>query len=489
MASDILNATSYQTLVGANADIRATVWSAKVAKTVEETSIFKNFIGGEGSKMPVVKKTDLTAGQAQDVVFTTVAPIRGQGVLGETELKSVTRKINPNTFRVRVDLMRQAVGWTQVLKKLRLGGTIDQITSDIMGGWYARKSDDDIQIVLRNRALLVSPGTNLLRIRAASQAALRSTDTITPAIIDSAKSTLLSNGANEIGLETDNMGATIPKYLMFAPEYFLSPLRSNSTYLSSMQYGGLRGDQNSLFTGKYPIWNNVVIFPHNIKQDDADGRQGSPLAPVAYLGTALAEGTTVTTVTGGSTTDPAGDGDYFAYFPGYPWYITQNETLATDSNTYYFMIYNHTTDKKYEICSYVTAGVHASAKQVTVTRGTSVNFAGNATANTASRFSTAHPSGAIIIPCTVQGVPLGWALDMGAEALFHATGSEDATPIIWTDDFHVVGKPDDAHLKAFGLQSIRGMSVFTDRRAMAKNFLLIEGAVSVAGVAPEPFTS
>lgn len=487
MSADISAVTSYQTLVAANSDIRRVVWSQKVIQTIKEKSIFKDFAGGEGTNMPVSNKQDLSKGEGEDVVFTTVSPVRGQGVLGETELKSATYTVKPSTFKVRVGLMRHAVGWTQVLQKLRFGN-IDQITSDLMGDWYRRKYDDDIQIRLREYARLTAPGNNLLRVNnRASNATIRSTDTMAPSFIDTSKSSLIGQGATELGLETDNMGAGIPKYLLFGPENFLQPLRSSSTYLAGLQYGGVRGDANPMFTGKYPMWNNNIIYPHNIKNDDADGRQGSPLAPVAFLGTAISDGTT-TTVTGGGTTDPASTSDYFAYFPGFSWYITYGETLPTDSDTHYAMIYNHTTDGKYEVFSYVASGVHASGKQITVTRGNPTTLNGNIVAQAAGRFSFNHPSGAIIIPCTINGVPLQYALHMGAQALYYATGSEDATPILWGDDFHVMGKPTETHLKAFGMQGIRGMNVFTDRRSMAKNYKLIVGAASVPGVSPEAYT-
>ena len=487
MAADISAVTSYQTLVAANTDIRRVVWSQKVIQTIKEKSIFKDFSGGEGTNLPICNKQDLGKGEGEDVVFTTVSPIRGQGVLGEDELKGKVHTVKPATFSVRVGLMRHAVGWTQVLQKLRFGN-IDQVTSDLMGDWYRRKYDDDIQIRMREYARLTAPGANLLRINSrASDATILSTDTISPTFIDISKSSLIGQGATEIGLETDNMGAGIPKYLLFAPENFLTPLRSSSNYLAGLQYGALRGDSNPLFTGKYPMWNNNVIYPHNIKIDDADGRQGSPLAPMAFLGTAIIDGTT-TTVTGGGTTDAAGTGDYFAYFPGYPWYLTKGEVLPTDSGTHYAMIYNHASDGKYEIVSYVTGGMEATAKQVTVTRGVPASGAGNIAAQAAGRFTFQHPSGAMIIPCTVNGVPLQWALHMGAQSLFYATGSEDATPILWGDDFHVMGKPSETHLKAFGMQGIRGMSVFKDRRTMAKNFKLIVGAASVPGVSPVSYT-
>lgn len=491
MSADMTAVTSYQTLVAANSDIRRVIWSQKVLQTVKEKSIFKDFAGGDGQSMPVANKQDLSAGEGEDVVFTSVSPVRGQGVLGEDELRSQLHDIKLSTVKVRVGLMRHAVGWTQVLKKLRLGGTIDQITSDLMGGWYQRKYDDDIQIRLRNYALLVAPGNNLLRVgNRTSDATMLSTDTLSASFIDTMKSGLIAMGATELGLESSKGKAAIPKYMLFAPENITAPLRTSTTYLQGLQYAGLRGEANPMWTGEYPMWNNVVIYPHNIKTDDANGRQGSPLAPVAFLGTAITDGTT-TTVTGGGTTDPAGTSDYFANFPGYPWYITKNETLASDSNTYYAMIYNHTTDGKYEIVSYVTGGFHASGKQLTVTRGVPTSGQGNINAHqvvAGSRFSFNHPSGAMIIPCTVNGVPLQWAWGTGADAIFYGTGSEDATPIVQGEDFHVLGKPEDSHLKGFGLQGIRGMSVYTDRRSMAKNYKLIQCAAQIPGVNPVAYT-
>jgi hypothetical protein len=126
---------------------------------------------------------------------------------------------------------------------------------------------------------------------------------------------------------------------------------------------------------------------------DVDGRQGTPLLPMAFLGTALTDGTT-TTLTGGGTTDPAGTGDYFAYFPGYPWYITSTDSLPTESQTFYAMIYNVTgTDiNKYEIVSYVVAGFEATGKSLVVTRGTTATAPGNSRANSSGRFQNNHPS-------------------------------------------------------------------------------------------------
>ena len=466
--SDLGNATLYKDLVTANSQIKATVWSEKVLRTQKEKSIFRDFTGGERSGSPVTKKRDLEKGMAEEVIFTTVASVRGQGKLGENELKSATSKLNFGTFKVNIDLLRNAVSFSQVLKLLRFSGrSLDQLSSDLMGDWWLRKYDDDIQVTLRNRAKLVSPGDNLLRINnRVVEADLRSTDTLTTTAIESSKGSLISMGATEIGVDTDVSGAAIPKYLFFAPDGITRPLRSSATYLASLQQAEVRGRENPLFSGKYPLWDNNIIFAHNIKVDDADGRQGSPLFPMAFLGTAIADGTPVT-MTGGGVTYAAGDSDYFAYFPGFAWKIYDSEVLPTDNNDYYAMIYNHKTDGKYEVVKYTAAGVHATGKQVTITRGSTtqtggVNGGANVTAQAAGRFSLAHPSGAIIVPCTWDGVPLAWALHMGGDALFYATGEKDAERIHEEDDFK--NAAGEAHLKAIGIQGVRGMSPFVDKR-------------------------
>lgn len=483
-----VNATSYAAVVAANPSFKAILWSQKVLMGASQRSIFKGLIGAEGSKMPVIRKRDLTKGNAQQVEFTTITPVRGQGVLGENTLTGNERGLNWGSFNVTVDLLRQAVSYTQVLGLLRkYGKTLGQLSSDLMTEWWARKNDDDIMTTLRQRALLVSPATNLIRVnQRTSRTALLSSDTMTTSTVEMTKAALAGIGGKAIEESAESgMKSSVEKFLLVAPDNFLRPMRSTSSFQSVLQNAQVRGNVNELFSGMYPLWDGNILNNHIIKEDAADGRQGSPLQPYARLGTALADATP-TTITGGGTTYPAGTGDYFAYFPGFSWKIYDAEVLPTDSATHYAMIYNVTTDHKYEIFSYTAAGVSASGHQITsVTRGTTSNFNGNVIANAASRFSAAHPSGSIILPCTINGVVLGWGLHMGAEALFHAIGEKDAQPISNKQDYEDASG--EAHLVGGGIQGIRGMSVFTDKRAVAPNFVLVEGTYVVPGVNPEPY--
>lgn len=480
MAALFPNATTYATLVAADSDFRAVVWSKIFENTFKYRAKWAHFTGSEGSGMPITKKTDLEAGIAQDVVFNMVSPIGGQGKLGENLLRETTQAITESSFRVRVDLERQGIAYSKLINWLRRNLNPEQKASELLSSWAVQKHDDNFQVVLRRWGMVVDPGNNLVRAGGrASQAALLSTDYISPSFIELVKGRLMANGATPMANVLETSGAVVPKYLFYGMDPLIRPLRSNSTFLSTLQYGDVRGGENALFTGRYPMWdNNIIYSDEQPLGTDINGRQGSPLLPMAYLGTALTEGTS-TSLTGGGTTDPAGTADYFANFPGYPWYITTSDTLPTDNTTYYAMIFNLSGADagKYEVVSYVTAGFSASGNTLTVTRLGASGLA-NARALTNARYQNTHPSGSPIVPCTVQGVPLGWGIHTGADALRYAVGAVENERADQLDDFGLdIG---------IATQTIRGMSVYTDRRDLAKNFAIAEAAVIHPLLNPAP---
>lgn len=469
MASLLPNATTYAQLVAADSDFRAVLWSRVFTQTYRYRSRWAHFTGPEDSGMPVTKKTDLSAGIAQDVVFNMVSPIGGQGVVGATQLRTVTRAITEHSFRIRVDANRQGVAYNQLINWLRSDMNPEQQAMKLLANWSTRKYDDDLMVVLWRYGRMTDPGNNLVRIGGyATQNELRSTDYLSTSVIEFSKSRLMALGASPVAADLVESGSVCPQFLFYTSDAMMKPLRTNSTFLSTLQYGDVRGKDNALFTGKYPMWDNNVLYADETGTSDVDGRQGTPLLPMAFLGTALTDGTT-TTVTGGGTTDPAGTGDYFAYFPGYPWYITSTDTLPTDVVTHYAMIYNLTGADitKYEIVSYLASGFTADGSALTVTRGTTATAPGNSRANSVGRFQNNHPSGSAIIPCTSQGVPLVWAIHSGSDSIRYAIGNVENQRADQLDDFGMD--------QGIATNTVRGISVFTDRRNIAKNFTIVEG--------------
>jgi hypothetical protein len=484
MASLFPNATTYATLVAADANFRVTVWNQVINLTHKYRSKFRHFSGPPGSGMPVCKESDLSAGMGQDVIFNTVAPILGQGKRGEDMLRDSTVALNESSNSVRVDLERQGIGFSQLINWVRKNLNPEAKSAELLGDWSVRKYDDNILIKYREYARLTAPGTNQILVNSrAAETNILTADKLSPSIIEGSKANLMALGAKALANDIVENGAVIPQFLFYAPDAFVRPLRSNSTFLGTLQYGDVRGKDNALFTGRYPMWDNNIIYAdeEGAKTNDGDGRQGSPMLPLAFLGTAITDAT-MTTITGGGTTYPAGTGDYFAYFPGFSWYIVNGETLPTDTGTYYAMIYNLSgaAINSYEIVSYTASGVAASGATITVTRGSATDGKGNQAANTAGRFTTSHPSGSVILPCTDQGVPLGWALHTGADSMRYASGMFENQRAEQSDDFDL--------LRAIAIQSIRGMTVYTDKRSVAPNFVVVKGAVSHPFANPVAYT-
>ena len=483
MASLFPNATTYAGLVTADSDFRAILWSRIFENQFRYKSTWRDFIGGEGSLMPIVKKTDLSAGIAQDVVFNFVSDIGGQGKLGGNLLREATRQIDTSSFRVRLDAERQGVSYNQLINWLRADMNPERVAVEKLSNWAVRKHDDNIHTLYRRYATVVNPNSNLARPGTiTARNSLLSTSYIDTTFIEKTKAFLMANGATPISTNAvmSQGGGESPQYLFVSPDAALRALRVyNSTFINSLNYAQGRGSENPLFTGRYPLWDNNVLYPDNTGTTDADARQGTPLLPIAFLGTALTDGTT-TTVTGGGTTNPAGTADYFANFPGYPWYITTTDMLPTDNTTYNAMIFNLTGADagKYEIVSYTSAGFAADGSTLTVTRGSGSDGAGNQRALGSNRYQNTHPSGSVIVPCTNQGVPIGWSVHTGADSMRYAVGSVENQRADQQDDFGM--------LQGIATQTVRGYSLTTDRRDLAKNFVVGETAIIHPLLNPAP---
>lgn len=482
MAFDIDKITLLSELVASDPQIARQLWNSAVHQDARDKNEFSPYIGGEGSNKPICEKNDVEAGGAQKVTFTTTAPIRGRGVQGEAELKSKTSQLLFGTFSVTIDLIRWAVSDNQLLQLLRFnkGLTPEQLEFKLSTEWWGRREMDDIQMKFTQTARLDSNANNTVRIgNHSSLDDLAASDTLSTGVLEFAKNHLISRGGKPMDMDTDMAGSEVPQYLFFGPKIFTDPLRDEQKFRDAVVHAQKRGDGNPRFTGKMPLWDNIMIHRHNIIWDTADGRQGSPLAPIAFLGAPLADATP-TTITGGGAYNSAGTktdpvlNDYFAYFDGYYWKTWEAESAPTDNGTYYAIIYNANTDQKYEGISY-TASDNDGNKLTDVTREVAtVIDTGDA------RYSNAHPTGAWIIPCTKNGIPFARALMLGAEAQFLAKGAIDVERIRWSDDF----KNDSgrAHVNSVGVQGIRGYSCYQDTMNRFPNFLVLEGAIEYPGI-------
>ena len=172
------------------------MWSELVSRDAREKNVFAKFIGGEGSGQPITEKRDLSAGGSDKVTFTTVAPIRGQGVRGEAILKNSTDTLDFGTFSIEVDLVRHAVSWTQVLKLMRFTGkTIDQLSAEVMSSGCPHRARPNP--ILPSSNLLEHGGNLISGYGTGANGDLKYVDGLSTDIIQEAKQALIANGGDQ----------------------------------------------------------------------------------------------------------------------------------------------------------------------------------------------------------------------------------------------------------------------------------------------------
>jgi N4-gp56 family major capsid protein len=472
----------------ADSDLRSRLWSELVTRDAREKNVFAKFIGGEGSGKPITEKRDLSAGGSDKVTFTTVAPIRGQGVRGEAVLKNSTDNLDFGTFSVEIDLVRHAVSWTQVLKLMKFTGkTIDQLSADVMSEWMARTEQDQLQFALRQICITQGNQNFISGYGTGTGGSLEYVDGLSTDIIQEAKQALIANGGEPINTGGD-INQDIPGYLFFAPDACLRPLRSDPDYLEAILQADARSDSNKLYTGSYAKWDNNVIANHNVLIDTARGRQGSPLLPTYYSfaanGNVTVTAANATAAVGNTpATGPIGgtDGDYVANFRGAFINIPGGGGVAmgaNDNGTYYILGID--TDGTVALYSYLQSAVdQTNFGTIELTRVVRAND-GLTTTNVKADNDQAFSAGALFVQANDIGCPIGYALAMGKDALYFAKGKIYGEQIFHYDDFANSGN--EAHLSAVGVQSVYGVAARHDTRNRVPAVQLVEVVRQVPGL-------
>jgi hypothetical protein len=347
------------------------------------------------------------------------------------------------------------------------GKTLDQLSSEVMSEWYARKEQDDSLYVVRNTCLLAGDSNYLSGYGSNSGKLKYNTDGLSTDLLEHLKQNLIAQGGEPTQLRNDGKsGHEIPGYLFFAPDAGLRPLRADSDYLNAIHYADSRSSDNKLYSGEYAMWDNLLIYSHNNIIDTAAGRQGSPLAATYYLKGSESLATTASSTTLGT----AASGDYFANFPGANLRIISGDTQWDLGGTRYFLAIKMSGADRGKILHYSYTGVSSDFSQLTgVTKlGTTFSAAGIANGNS----GTAFGAGDMIVPADAGGCPIAYGVMMAKNALYYAKGSIDAEQIFHYDDFANSGN--QAHLNSIGIQGIRGWRAYQDTDGRIPGLQLIE---------------
>jgi N4-gp56 family major capsid protein len=449
--------------------------------------VFGQFEGREGSGRPVVVKTDLTKTRGDTINMSVAGTLGGRGVRGSNRLKGQEEHPRLGNFTVRIDQLRHAVGYCELITKMMAAGeSLESSYAKLLADWFGlRKQEDKLMCFIHaaNGLNTIRPGNR------SSRGALTSGDVFTAGFIDEIKSLGVSRMARpaNISKATRKDENEILNYVLFGPDPVLASLRGDDDYLNAMTHAQERGIANTIFRGGYVPWNGVSVFHWDQGDEDTDGAIGSPFLPRALLGDAIEAGTTAIDITGsGRTVSDLGDeAEYFMpfiWFPGAAYeflsYVSADRTDG--SGPHYLAIKNISGADagKYCIYEYTTGN---NGNKITITKrlapvatgGVAVDVLAGKSWN-GDVHTQAHPTGSLIVPITDDALTFGRAVLMGEMALCVGFGDTPMQQIKDQDDY--------GELRGMGLKSIYGQNAAKDTQGQPRNFVLVEAVCNQPGI-------
>ena len=439
-------------------------------------------------------KNDLKAEAGETVNFTVATAPAGPGVIGEQELTGNTSASRYRTYRCTIDYHRDAVEYTiKQLKQMAVGKDIMPLASQElaqkMGLW--RQNESLLQFRNDAKGNVYRPNFK------GTRDAITSGDTLIPTYATQAKALAERNGAQPINVMKGRFGSVVNSYMLFATTDALQSIRNNTGYQNAISNGGTRGDDNANFSGRLVNWQGQAFFEHHLTNHDWDDWIGSPLQPLARIGVEVPHNEpAATAVLRGSATNLKSR--YFQWFPGFDYQYVENQVANPDTETHYAWAIN--PDGSHVFISYVGTGNTGNTMQITSVlspqaAGTSARSAtvGNldATGDTwgdgvtgvggvgGSNTSAVHPyndkisAGAFLVYANANGTPIGWTLELGANAAVRAYGHTKHMKIEQERDYDFV--------KGVGFLGVWGSTVCERFDGITNGYVLMEHAIVPSG--------
>ena len=459
------------------------IWKNQVI-SYEKNEDFYSVIEGKSANSMVLTDTATADGHGLKLRLRVESELSNEPHYGDQTFAQDTdfERLLFSEYDVNVDVIRHAVSWNMRFEEVSgLRGEIMNNVPAKLGRWLGRRKTEemDMEIVYR------TPSDNHFYPSSKSESLLNKDDGLSWNYIMNVASAMSNLGGTPGKLATFN-GSPVLGYALVTSHPAGTALRQEATYRQILRDAGVRGGQNELFKGDYPMIDGVKIVDRRIIDMDYEGAIGSVLNPKALLGMNITVGTTTFAIKGGGSI-AAGNNTtkmYFRHFEGYDYKFASGVVLSSPSKVKYLMIrnpLNATTDPgKFGFYSYTTGndgntitiverlGSAASGARVLSFTGVS----GGVTWNTgiwAGKHTDVHPPNAEIYPCNSKGEPLGVSLLLARGAVLRAYGKSRLrrTEAVGDMDF----------LKMVGIEAWFGQTVRKDRLGRAPGVAVLHHAI------------
>jgi hypothetical protein len=471
----VINTTTVSNLTTMTAKAREELWVRRIVlgsdRMYQDNPFADGMLGKPGSGRPIVNVMETEKVAGNTVNIPTVAGLGGPPVMGEGDRIGNEQKLRIGNFQVQIGRFWFGVGFTAVARdETVIGGRLDEIVNTGLKELMAKKKSDDIMMKIINKS--GTSGRNyLLPDGCNSRADLVSASVMSTSLISRTGLQITSNGGKPMRVGKDEAGSTFSNHLILGANLGWIPLDTEDAYLEARIKGGVRGTDNTIFTGRYDDWLGHGIYRWEHIDHGNYGPVGSPLVPRGFLGVAITGATTSTVVQGGGSNDAASVSPaplYFGYFSNAPWTFANGETIAADnSTTRYLRIQN--PNNSYGVFPYITND------------GNQITISGAAISIGIGTETTNFVVGALIQECNAAGVPFCRFLGLAQEAI--ATG---AGTINGNKADPQVGKRTEEHRNhdmdhAIGVEAVWGCNAVQRPDLVYPGFVVIEAALPTPG--------
>lgn len=465
-----------------------------------------NSVNG-GVRSIFAEKTDLRAGGKSRVHFNTIGMPAGPGAIGDGVLTGNTSKSSIGTYSATVDWVRDAVSLTQDdIEMIEAGRNLEATLKQLL----AKKMGLTKQNHMLKRLVHSAVTANTLRVgNRASINALTPDDTLSLAVQNTCRARLNTLGATPLMKDLSKTGCPVQKFMLFAGDNAMLPIRNSGTLFSTAENADVRGANNANFTGELLDWQGNSFYEFPISDMAWDDYKGGPLLAKAKVTVAAAPGTA-----GGPKLIVNADNTksrYFQWFDGYQFQFSRQEALPDYSAVEYygwacnpdgsrvFFAYNgNHNGNQIAITKILSPGgvSGTTIDQVTVGQlnvGSTAAYAsgtagvftvGGTVATDMKAVDTAGPdgtfvltdtiaAGAVILQANSQGTVYTRSFEFAAMAGMFAHGRIKMAEITQNFDFDWV--------MANGYQMIFGTGVCLDPLGVPNGYILIEHALDVDG--------
>lgn len=501
--ADINADTTDLILSAAGANAAEQAWGIDVSMgALQKTQFAALMQVGVKSKKPIKLKLEFKGLHGQTANYQSRAPLGSlPGVQG-----GIPRVGLGEQAKINMWTMFQGVHWHGI-KENRIAasqtvlgrGKFDTIAREGLKDYFGLLQSRQIEAKLLQRA---QRRTTIYAGNKTSIASLGSADTFNPAMMQDISDRMVQNSATPLWVAKPKSGALNPitGFYISAASPLLADMERNSDYVTQLQQSRVRGDENELYFGGFPLFGGSMLDRYQLQFDTSNGPKGTLGAPRAFLGNNIGllptnDGVAATggaalgggTAANGALTDPL----YFQLWPNAEFKQFEQIVLAADtSTTRYFLA--EASDGTFGMYSYVVnngnklvltgalRATNATSGKIDKTTVGSVVY--NTGVWTSDKISLTNAIGDQIYPCNAKGQPYVMGYAFADDAMWSAFGTIDGETAMGKRTA-VLGENINHNIATeIGLEMSWGVECPEDANGLQAGFMVIYGAWNPPGL-------